>query len=490
VVSVSASRRLGRFLTHCGGPVDASPRPSATKPTRRGFAANKKNEKRNVAVATKKTWANADDGRILELLAAECEFSAYISACRLAAKPARSTSLSRRANAVLLRLGLLDRSTNFDNPEASQLLERHARKICSPKPKCNACPLISFCETGIRKLARLPKTLPIVVDLFGGAGGMGFGFRNARYRVGLAVEWNRDAAQSYRINNPGVPVLERDVGKLKPDDVRRIIGRRPDVVCAGPPCQSYSLAGGRADEDPRHHLFRHVLSLARKLRPAMIVIENVPGVARTIGEDTYKDIITRAIGRQFDVEVLLLDATHYGVPQTRRRYFFIGRPKGSPAVGKPRATHDPTGSSGVRRTPTVWDTLRTLPPRNHGSRSDVIVRRNGQVVRNLSTMLHSPRVLRKIKKIKPGEGPMSYRRLQKTFARTIVAGHRALAVHPTRHRTLSVREAALLQGFPESYSFLGARANTPIQVANAVPPPLAKAIARHIRPTLVKRGAR
>jgi DNA (cytosine-5)-methyltransferase 1 len=99
-------------------------------------------------------------------------------------------------------------------------------------------------------------------------------------------------------------------------------------------------------------------------------------------------------------------------------------------------------------------------------------------------MRHSDRVVAKIKQIKPGSGPISYRRLEGDLARTLVAGHRALPVHPTLHRTISVREAARLQGFPDSYAFCGPRAEQPLQIANAVPPPVAKALGRHLLPYL------
>jgi DNA (cytosine-5)-methyltransferase 1 len=435
-----------------------------------------------------KTRADANDAdRIVEILAARYG-PAVPGSSRSARKSTKTSTLSPRAAAVASRLGHQAGVLETLATGAIDHLDKHARQICVPRPKCGVCPLVSFCPTGVRALSKMQDGRPVVVDLFGGAGGMGYGFRLANFRVGLAVEWDRDAAQSYRLNNPGVPVVEMNVGRVDASIVRRFVGKNPDVVCAGPPCQSYSLAGHRADDDPKHHLFRHVLALARVLRPKMIVIENVPGISRNIRDRSYKDIVTRAIGRQFDVEVLLLEATSYGVPQTRRRYFFIGRPKGSPEVGVPTPTHCPDHSNSRPPTPTVLDVLRTLPPRNHGSSNDVQVRADGTVVRNLSTMLHSGRVLRKIAKIRPGEGPFSYRRLRARFARTIVAGHRALPVHPTRNRTLSVREAALLQGFPEHYAFLGPRANQPLQVANAVPPPLAKAIARRIKPRLKIRG--
>lgn len=98
----------------------------------------------------------------------------------------------------------------------------------------------------------------------------------------------------------------------------------------------------------------------------------------------------------------------------------------------------------------------------------------------MSTMRHSDDVIRRIASFERGKEPISYRRLDAAEARTIIAGHRALPVHPTEHRTISVREAALVQGFPLDYFFCGPRAEQPLQVANAVPPPLAAAVASHL----------
>lgn len=96
---------------------------------------------------------------------------------------------------------------------------------------------------------------------------------------------------------------------------------------------------------------------------------------------------------------------------------------------------------------------------------------------NMLTMRHSDKVRKKIARIEPGEGPLSYRRLDHTEAQTLMAGHRAMPVHPVVDRTISVREAAVLQRFPIDDRFLGTRARQPLQVVNAVPPPLAVAVA-------------
>ena len=106
---------------------------------------------------------------------------------------------------------------------------------------------------------------------------------------------------------------------------------------------------------------------------------------------------------------------------------------------------------------------------------------DGRVILNSKAMMHSPKVVEKIKAIPQGGGPISYRRLEDGIARTLVAGHRALPVHPSENRAITVREAARIQGFPDSYFFCGARSNQPIQVANAVPPMLAQTVAEALR---------
>jgi DNA (cytosine-5)-methyltransferase 1 len=124
-----------------------------------------------------------------------------------------------------------------------------------------------------------------------------------------------------------------------------------------------------------------------------------------------------------------------------------------------------------------------------GTSADPLVLRDGSLLANASTMSHSAKVIRKIKAIKPGTGPISYRRLEPDLARTLVAGHRALPVHPWLDRTISVREAARIQGFPDEYVFCGPRAEQPLQVANAVPPPLASAVAHRMLDFIADDGA-
>jgi DNA (cytosine-5)-methyltransferase 1 len=380
---------------------------------------------------------------------------------------------------MLARLDL--DSSDFDVKTLGALL-KHRQTICVSRPKCKACPLVSFCKFGAERVRQDPR--PVAVDLFGGAGGMGNGFRKAGFRIALAVEYDRDAAQTYRLNNPGVVVKEWNVATLTARRIRKEIGSSPAVICAGPPCQSYSAAGLRKSRDPRHHLFRHVLEIARQLKPQFVVIENVPGINRSVGSRNFGRIIEVELLKDFAAEVFMLRAIDFGVPQVRKRYFFVGRQRGIPPINRPTPTHKGCGEEGARPvTPTVLQVLRQIPRSQHGRYQDWSLFK-GSIIWNLGTMLHSPRVIRKIRRIRGGEGPLSYRRLSRNYATTIIAGHRALPVHPTLHRTISVKEAALIQGFDLHYTFLGARANQPLQVANAVPPPVAYAMGNRIKQLL------
>jgi DNA (cytosine-5)-methyltransferase 1 len=154
------------------------------------------------------------------------------------------------------------------------------------------------------------------------------------------------------------------------------------------------------------------------------------------------------------------------------------------APPKPEPTHvprhdDPTGRD-LPVTPRLKDLFDALPQVGPGVVREYFRDDEGHEHYNLSTMAHGDWVIRKIRKIKAGDGPISYRRLEFDEARTLIAGHRALPVHPTRHRSISAREAAVIQGFPAEYVFCGPRGRQPLQIANAVPPPLAEAVGRHL----------
>lgn len=375
-------------------------------------------------------------------------------------------------------------------------LARHGQSVCREKaPQCGSCPLISFCKTGRSTVAETAGSAA-VVDLFGGAGAMGLGFEEAGFHIAVAVEIERHAAQTYRLNHPGVPVLEASVENVSAKSLREWLPGldTPMAVIAGPPCQGYSAAGARTIGDRRNLLFRHVSRLAREFGARTVLIENVPGVRRVNGV-TYTERITaslRRAGYSTWKQPATLRASDFGVPQNRQRLFFVGVSPGVALPEVPLPTHVPPGDASSDRslpqTVSLVERLEDLPSLGSGEGAERLQLSDGCVVLNSTAMQHSPEVVSKIKAIPQGGGPISYRRLDSDVARTLVAGHRALPVHPSEDRAITVREAARIQGFPDSYFFCGPRASQPLQVANAVPPPLARAVAKEMRASLEAAG--
>jgi DNA (cytosine-5)-methyltransferase 1 len=222
------------------------------------------------------------------------------------------------------------------------------------------------------------------------------------------------------------------------------------------------------------------------------VLENVPGLRRVNGTGFLHRILSSLRAQRYRAAAQLITACDFGVPQNRRRYFIIAQRTDiedelPPLVPTHRLPGDASNAD-LPTTPTVTEALAGLPEFGPGVDAEWFVREDGSTILNASTMCHCERVVAKIEQIKPGSGPISYRRLEGDLARTLVAGHRALPVHPTLHRTMSVREAARLQGFPDIYVFCGPRSEQPLQVANAVPPPLAHAVGVHLLRFLREKG--
>ncbi|WP_419925742.1 DNA (cytosine-5-)-methyltransferase [Candidatus Poriferisocius sp.] len=415
----------------------------------------------------------------------------------------------RDALRVLMRLGVaedtLERYGHRELGPATPMTisnRLHANLVChghavcrESAPQCGNCPLISFCETG-RSTVAATAGGTAVLDLFGGAGAMGLGFEEAGFRIAVAVEIERHPAQTYRLNHPGVPVLEAAVEDVSAEVLREWLPGldTPLAVIAGPPCQGYSAAGARTVGDRRNLLFRHVSRLAREFGARSVLIENVPGVRRVNGV-TYTERVTaslRKAGYSTWKQPATLRASDFGVPQNRRRLFFVGVGPGVALPAVPPPTHAPPGDAAsghcLPQTVSLAERLKDLPSLGSGEGSERLQLPDGCVVLNSTAMKHSPKVVAKIKAIPQGGGPISYRRLDSDVARTLVAGHRALPVHPTEDRAITVREAARIQGFPDSYFFCGPRASQPLQVANAVPPPLALAMAKEMRASLEAAG--
>lgn len=240
------------------------------------------------------------------------------------------------------------------------------------------------------------------------------------------------------------------------------------IVVSGPPCQGFSVAGPRETKDPRNRILSGVARAIVHLAPDAALIENVAALSAARHNRHLSRLTTTLKSGGYHCIILVLNAVDFGVPQHRQRMMcFATRKKLSEASLVDSLTR-------LQRDPmTVREAFRGLraPPIYRGP-ADA----GSSLVANHVAMRHSQRVRTKIANIAPGTGPMSYRKLHpERPARTLISGNRAPPAHPTQNRSITTREAARLQGFPDSFHIMGTFSNQMLHVTNAVPPPLARA---------------
>ena len=339
-----------------------------------------------------------------------------------------------------------------------------------------------------------------LLDLFAGCGGLTQGFLSTgKYRVVGAVEKDPDAAATYAVNF-GDHVHPGDIA-----DWAR--GSLPfaEVVVGGPPCQGFSALGKRDAFDPRNALWQRYADVLTRVRPAFFVMENVPQFLQ--GREFAA--LTRQMRRggrlaRWDLEAHVLDASRYGVAQVRKRAFVVGRPKGTRPLGPPPEV---TGQV------TLADVLRdVMPVVTEADLPDARITVHGRKVQGAykTPELHvtsrpSAISLQRYRAIPPGGnrldlpdhiklpawrgaytgaadvmGRLRWDRPGVTLRTEFFRPEKGRFLHPDEHRALTHYEAALLQGFPEDFLWCGSKASIARQIGNAVPVPLAAAVAAHL----------
>lgn len=370
---------------------------------------------------------------------------------------------------------------------------------------------------------------PTTIDLFAGAGGLSLGFHLEGFTPLVGTDFDADAANTYRRNFPNTRFIEGPIEEVPTDRILEIAGvgeGNVDVMLGGPPCQAFSVYNHqRGFHDARSGLFREYLRLVEGLMPKVIVIENVLGMASLGGGKAVEEIHTQLVRLGYNVEDRVLEAERFGVPQERRRLFFLASRIGSLAWPEPtHASGDDLFARGLKPLVTVADALSDLPPLELGEGCEGPVpyhappvgayqkwARAGStgVTNHIAPSLGSMNVERMrfippggswrdiptdllpagMKRAKRSDHTKRYGRLHPDgLASTILTKcdlHWGAYIHPSQDRTLTVREAARFQSFPDWFTFTGSRVEQYRQVGNAVPPLLASAMARAVADTLL-----
>ena len=340
------------------------------------------------------------------------------------------------------------------------------------------------------------------VDLFSGAGGLSRGFLDAGYDVVLGVDFDDAALKTFKANHGSAEAMKLDLfDHSNIDKIIKFLDEKNiklDVLVGGPPCQGFSIAGPRDMNDKRNSLYLAMVKLADRLKPQAVVLENVPGMIQTNGGIGAKRIVQDFAEIGYKMTPKLLYAPDYGIPQIRKRVFFVGLRDSNEEFEFPLATCDKDNYV------TCVDAIGDLPSLQTEAGEIIygdeiqdyrtparteyqnLMRKNTKLVQNHIGSIPIEKTKKMISLVPEGKNykalPEEYRGLYKYHealtryhsqkpSLTINTGHRS-HFHYLYNRIPTVRESARLQSFPDDFIFYGNKSQQYKQVGNAVPPML------------------
>lgn len=325
---------------------------------------------------------------------------------------------------------------------------------------------------------------PTHVSLFSGCGGSSLGFKLAGFKTLLAVEWDQNAADTYRANFPDTPLFHGDIAKLSVDEALQRTGLAPgelDCMDMSPPCQGFSQAGKRKFADPRNQLFKEAVRLLKGFQPRTFVCENVRGMVSGQMKLIFRDVMNDFRGAGYKVAARLLSAAYYGVAQNRYRVIIVGVRSDLPA--------EPSHPTALGRPLTVREAW--MNP------TDIRFDRGDQVKGPAAIIApHVPpggnngggKYSLKIRGTTSGFGlsRLAWDKPSPTIPKLSLLSSSPL-LHPDSDHRLTIRQAARLASFPDSFAFHGSFADQWGRIGNSVPPAFMAAIAGHVRDNILSR---
>ena len=333
------------------------------------------------------------------------------------------------------------------------------------------------------------------VDLFCGCGGFSLGFRNAGCSIVAGIDSDPEALRTCSKNFPEAAAIEADISTLG-DSICQQIGD-VDILLGGPPCQGFSIAGKRQADDPRNMLVSSYLDLIACWAPKVVVIENVPNILN-IGKGKFKEEIVSGLEKLgYFVSIEKLNAADFGIPQNRKRVFFLGTrefiwPSDFEFLKVPGFVSTADAISDLPPLATELGEERQKYQKKAESEYQKLMRLGSKYIHNHVSVDHKERTIEIISMVPDGGNykdlPVSLqdtRKVNIAWTRmnstrpcfTIDAGHNH-HFHYKENRVPTVRECARIQSFPDTFIFHGKRTSQYRQVGNAVPPLMAESISK------------
>jgi DNA (cytosine-5)-methyltransferase 1 len=343
----------------------------------------------------------------------------------------------------------------------------------------------------------MPNKLTFV-DLFSGAGGFLRGFIDEGFTPLFSIENWKPAISTHFTNYPKVKIVDNDIRKVTNKELIELKGKNKiNVVVGGPPCQGFSTIGNRNPEDERNNLILEFLRVVKVLKPDYFVMENVRGLVSS-KQGYFRDILIerfKSIGYK-NATCKVICAADYGVPQRRYRVIFIGSLDGKkmdfPKITNSKSEYEPINKY-IMDLVGKENKVANHVPMNH---NPIVTERIKHILEGGGINKNIPKHLLKGSRSDYENNTLKnfshvYKRLHREQpSTTMVPGHNAFPLHPTEHRSLTVREAARIQTFPDDVIFEGTRQEQCIQVGNAVPVHLAQVFAKHIKNKIKKDGSK
>lgn len=343
-----------------------------------------------------------------------------------------------------------------------------------------------------------------MIDLFAGVGGLSLGFEQMGFDVVLANEYDKSIAQAYIKNRKNPNMIIEDITKLPIHDTFKQFKGTVDLCVGGPPCQGYSQKGQRKTiNDPRNFLFKYFVEVVKEVSPRYFVMENVPNLLTAENGYFQNELTTMFTELGYIINAQVLCAADYGVPQSRHRAVIIGKKAGSSPVAMPKTSKIKT---------TIWDAISDLNYLNSGEGTEIseyrctpesdyqeLLRKGSTALFNHIATNHAKVALERMAMIPPKGGKeylpaehitksiysgtwerMDADDISVTITTRFDTPASGKFMHPYLNRAITVREAARIQSFPDTFRFYGIKTSQMKQVGNAVPPLLAQAIAKSI----------